>query len=68
MKRLGICGFGDLWRLKIADYRDGGSGYCNQSGIRYGKQLRLDKTLKIYLVTGQWSLGTRKRTRDKGNQ
>jgi hypothetical protein len=27
-------------------------GYCNQSGIRYDRQLRLDKTLKIYLVTG----------------
>jgi len=28
--RLGIWG-----RLRVADYRDGGGGYCNQSGIRY---------------------------------
>jgi hypothetical protein len=36
-----------------ADYREGrGGGYGNQSGIRYDRQLGLDKTLKIYLVTG----------------
>jgi len=53
-----------IWgRLRVADYRDGGGGYCNQSGIRYDIQLRLDKTLKIYPVTGQWSLSL-----DKGHQ
>jgi hypothetical protein len=31
-------------RLRVAGYRDDGGGYCNQSGIRYDRQLRLDKT------------------------
>jgi hypothetical protein len=32
-------------RLRVAGYRDGGGGYCIQFGIRYERQLRLDKTL-----------------------
>jgi hypothetical protein len=48
MRRWGIGG-----SLGVAGYRDGGGGYCNQSGIRYDMRPRLDKTLKIYLVTGK---------------
>ncbi|NIO86768.1 MAG: hypothetical protein GTN53_39720 [Candidatus Aminicenantes bacterium] len=48
-----------LWgRLRIAGYRDGGGGYYIQFGLRYDMKLRLDKTLKIYLVTGHWTLNT----------
>ncbi|NIN20535.1 MAG: hypothetical protein GTO45_20425 [Candidatus Aminicenantes bacterium] len=50
-----IRGLGIGGRLRVAGYREGEGGYCNQSGIRYDKQLRPDKSLKIYPVTGQGS-------------
>jgi hypothetical protein len=37
-----------------------GGGYCIQFGIRYDKQLGVDKTLKIYLVPGHRTRGTSK--------
>jgi hypothetical protein len=45
---------------EVKDCRLPGGGCCKQSGIRYYKQLRLDKTLKIYLVTGCWTRITNK--------
>jgi hypothetical protein len=45
---------------EVKDCRLPGGGCCNQPGIRYDKQLSLDKTLKIYLVTGCWTWITNK--------